>query len=205
MSTTLAALRAHTLTRHALLDHAMPLAGPNPGLAEVAGHLALLQAWLAPLEAWQAQFDDGPQGAQALPPRCRSAPVAADLKHPCLAAWAATIAQAPAAPCPRWPAHAPAAFRWGVGYVVEGAQLGGLVLRAKLARAGVPHPLTCLGDDGAATAARWRQFLQLLESSVRSPLDVALACHGAASAFDRLIERLPAAQPDASASAPLAA
>jgi heme oxygenase len=173
-------LRAATADRHHALDTTLPLAGPDPHLADYRDHLRMLHAWLAPLECWLAGFDDGPQGEAAPPLVLRTPLIDADL---------ALIGPAPAAApaAPRWPASASAAYRWGVCYVVEGSQLGGAVLYQRLCRALAPHPLYYLHGDPDGAGPRWRRFTQALRASLSTPAEVAEACLGAREAFDRML------------------
>lgn len=179
----LAALRAATAARHAELDANTPLAAPQVDLAAYGAHLRLLEHWLAPVSAWLAGFDDGPQLPDYL------GAIRADLAHSALASAAARLEQATAGqvlPPPSWPARAGAAYRWGVCYVVEGSQLGGAVLYKRLAPALAPHPLAYLGGNGSP-GPRWQQFLAALRAHVVEPAQIKDACAGARDAFDRLI------------------
>ncbi len=142
----------------------------------------MLRAWLAPMTDWLSRFDDGPQAS--LPPLDRLSLIESDLADPAM----------PSGPCrpldPRaWPQQASAAYRWGVCYVLEGAQLGGAVLYKRLAAQLAPHPLRYLQGDPAGPGPRWRAFMLALGEQVRSDSDIAAACQGACDAFDRLLVR----------------
>lgn len=180
MAGVLEALRAATASRHEQLDGGLPLALPDAGLPEYAMHLQLLRDWQAPMHAWLAGFDDGPQGAHGLPTIDRMALLEADLLEPGMA----LRAPLPVAP---WPVQASAAYRWGVMYVVEGAQLGGAVLYQRLHQAMAPHPLRYLRGDPAGPGPRWRAFMLALKEHVITPAEVADACAGACGAFDRIL------------------
>lgn len=177
----LAALRDATASRHAELDGGMPLARPVPTLADYRDHLALLRRWLAPIEAWQARFDDGPQDAALLPPSPHLPLIEADLADPSLAPGAAAAPPAP------WQGRDGVAYRWGVAYVIEGSRLGGTVLYRRLAAALAPHPLRYLHGDGVPPGPRWQQFLRALRTHVQGEAAIAEACRGARAAFDGLI------------------
>jgi heme oxygenase len=180
----LAALRAATSGRHEVLDRSMPLSRERPGPADLAAHLALLLAWLAPLEGWLAGFADGPQGPEA-PLFLRRVPaLEADLAD--LADFGAEPAPAPA-PDAVPPADDRAAWRWGVSYVIEGSQLGGTVLYRQLAGPLAPHPLRYLRGEEEGIGARWQGFVRALCEGVRTPAEIALASAGARDAFDRLL------------------
>ncbi|NMG64478.1 heme oxygenase [Azoarcus indigens] len=179
----LAALREATGSRHAVIDEAMPLSRPAPGLADYRDHLLLLRQWLVPLEQWLARHADGPQ-AEALLPRIWRLPLLeadlADAALPCGGVAAAEPADLPAL-------RSEPAWRWGVCYVIEGSQLGGAVLHRRLSAALRPHPLRFLQPDEAGPGARWQQFIQALRAQVRTEAELALACQGARDAFDRLL------------------
>lgn len=181
----LGALRAATADRHAMLDNGLPLSGALPTLADYGDHLRMLRAWLGPIEAWLAGFDDGPQNA--LPPVRRLDLIDADLAHP-------MVPPGDVAEDARWPRDAGLAYRWGVSYVVEGSQLGGAVLHQRLTAILAPHPLRYLrpGDEGPGL--RWRQFMLALRAAVTSEDDIAEACRGACDAFDRILALRPASQ-----------
>src|SRR4051794_19303448 len=61
----LAALRSATASRHQELDSGLPIGAPDASLTDYASHLAMLRAWLAPLQAWLPGFQDGPRFDQA--------------------------------------------------------------------------------------------------------------------------------------------
>lgn len=178
----LAALRDATASRHAELDGGMPLARPSPTLADYRAHLALLRGWLAPIEAWQGRFRDGPQDAALLPPASHLPQIEADLAHPALPRGAAVPPPAAA-----WQGRDSAAYRWGVAYVIEGSRLGGAVLYRRLAGTLAPHPLRYLHADGVPPGPRWQQFLRALRTHVTNEAAIAEACQGARDAFDTLI------------------
>ena len=175
----LAALRAATNEQHERLDSGLPLSGPAPGLHDYAAHLTMVRDWLASLLPWLESFPDGPQ--QVLSPVERLALIEADLNEPGMPPLR-TPALAYA-----WPRDASAAYRWGVCYVIEGSQLGGKVLYAKLAGTLAPHPLRYLKGSDAGPGPRWRAFMLALKEHVRSADEIADACEGACAAFDSIL------------------
>lgn len=179
----LAALRAATSERHERLDSGLPLSGAAPDLSDYAQHLTLVRDWLAPLQAWLAGFDDGPQ--QVLPAVERLALIDADLNEPGM-----PPLSAPAMPH-AWPIDASAAYRWGVAYVIEGSQLGGKVLYGKLSERLAPHPLRYLRGADEGPGPRWRAFMLALKEHVKSPDEIADACAGACAAFDSILKLAP--------------
>ena len=173
----LTALRAATASRHAALDADLPIGGPDASLHDYTAHLALLRAWLAPLDAWLAGYADGPQVDHA----ARLARIDADLAD-------AGYTFATTQTGDTWPASASPAYRWGVHYVIEGSQLGGAVLYGRLRDRLAPHPLRYLKGDAAGPGPRWRAFMQALRAGVRTPAEIADACAGARAAFDCILE-----------------
>ena len=178
----LAALRGATAHQHAILDAGLPLAQPDASLQDYRDHLLMLRAWLAPIEAWLAGFGDGPQGPDAPPPVLRIPRIDADL-----ALGASAPATEPALAPDAWPTDASAAYRWGLCYVVEGSQLGGVVLYRRLAEQLAPHPLNYLKGSAEGPGPRWRTFCEALRDQVRGGEQIAEACAGACAAFDRIL------------------
>jgi heme oxygenase len=176
----LAALRSATASRHQELDSGLPIGADDASLTDYAAHLAMLRAWLSPLQAWLAGFNNGPQFDQA----ARLALIEQDLAEQGMPA-------APAMPhaddVPAWPLAAGPAWRWGVCYVIEGSQLGGAVLYQRLHEQLAPHPLRYLKGDDAGPGPRWRAFMQALREHVRSPEEIRDANAGACAAFDSIL------------------
>lgn len=188
----LAALRGATAERHARLDRALPLADPDAGAAHYAEHLRLLRPWLKAWEDWllaAPHAASGPYAPEALAPVRRTPLFDADLallpSPP--ATDAASTASAWQATLP--PSPAPAAWRWGVAYVIEGSQLGAQVLARQLGERLAPHPLAALRQG----TPRWPAFIAALRGAVQAPADIAQAVQGACLAFDTLLQRVPAA------------
>ncbi len=185
------ALRAATTERHELLHRIMPLSLDSAALRDYLLHIALLREWLAPLEAWLGQFSDGPQSAALAPRLNRLALIDADLAHDAardsMGAREPTDADAASHP-QRWHGDASAAYRWGACYVVEGSQLGGAVLYARLKDRFASHPLGFLSAGRESLGPRWQAFVRAMSAEVNTPSAIDDACRGAADAFDRLIE-----------------
>ncbi|ACD15696.1 biliverdin-producing heme oxygenase [Paraburkholderia phytofirmans] len=182
----LVALRAATAERHELLHEIMPLSVDSVALRDYLAHLQILRDWLEPLEAWLGTFSDGPQ-SPLLPARInRLALIDADLAHE--SALPQERAASAAWNAHRWQGGASAAYRWGVCYVIEGSQLGGAVLYARLKDRLAPHPLGFLQAGRESLAARWQAFHRAMAAEVAHSTLIDEACRGAADAFDRLIE-----------------
>ena len=173
----LSALRAATAQRHEELDSGLAIGRPDATLDDYVKHLQMLHAWLAPLEAWLADFADGPQDVSLLPAKPRLALIEPDLGDASLGATGASA----------WPANASAAYRWGVCYVVEGSQLGGAVLYSRLKTQLAPHPLAYLQGEAEGPGPRWRVFMQAIKTQVGTAAQIDEACRGACDAFDRIL------------------
>ncbi|ALK98500.1 heme oxygenase [Massilia sp. WF1] len=175
----LAALRSATASRHEELDSGLPIGAPDASLDDYAGHLAMLRAWLAPLQDWLAGFADDPRFDQA----SRLALIERDLDEQGMPPVLAPASSADAV----WPPDASPAWRWGVCYVIEGSQLGGAVLYQRLHERLAPHPLRYLKGIDAGPGPRWRAFMLALREHVRTPEEIEEACAGACAAFDGML------------------
>ena len=173
----LSALRTATAARHEALDSTLPIGRVDATPDDYRHHLLMLHTWLAPIEAWLACFDDGPQDCAVLPSKRRLDLIEADLGD--------------AVPGRGEPGNmsldASAAYRWGVCYVIEGSQLGGTVLYQRLREQLAPHPLRYLKGEPEGPGPRWRAFTQSLKAQVTTPQQIADACQGACDAFDRIL------------------
>lgn len=173
-----AALRSATADLHTRVDRAMPLSRPEPALPDYLDHLLLLRDWLDALDAgwpgapWlaaerRAVLADAERAASLIGrPVMHNAPPPARLL-----ARLRALASGPDA----------AAAELGLRYVVEGAHLGGRVLRQRLAERLAPHPLDYLGSG----SGRWPAFLRELAAQDGSRCRA--ACNAAVLAFELLL------------------
>ena len=178
----LAALRSATASRHEALDSGLPIGADDASLADYASHLAMLRAWLAPLQAWLSGFDDGPQLGPQFDQAGRLALIEQDLGEQGM-----PVVPAVADARRDWPLGASPAWRWGVCYVIEGSQLGGAVLYQRLHEQLAPHPLRYLKGADKGPGPRWRAFMQALREQVRSLDEIREASAGACAAFDSIL------------------
>jgi len=86
------------------------------------------------------------------------------------------------------------ASAWGSLYVLEGSTLGGAVIAKALARSGLPV-LGYFNPYGRRTMASWQAFRSELMAAVTPGSELA-ALAAAKATFARLIQWLPARQPD---------
>jgi heme oxygenase len=178
----LAALRAATAERHDSVDRCMPLSRPTLTIDDYIEHLVRMRAWLQPLEQWLE--DSAAYTSSCLPPIRQTALIDADLTF---ALSSVSHQREPSLRPHRWPAQAPAPYRWGARYVIEGSRLGAAVLYRRLSYALRPHPLHYLRGDDGASPSRWPNFQRELRSGIRTSADIAAACKGACDSFDALL------------------
>lgn len=204
-----AALRAATHAQHEALDRALPLASDTADLGDYVAHLQMLRPWLLnlrsalcaaqvpaldaaarriddKLEALDADLADAATAVHALP----SGPTQ---PRPASPVGEGVTARGPDLPSPssddwRAAAWAEPGFAWGLAYVVEGSQLGGLMLHRRLSARLAPHPLRYLAGTGGRTGSSWQAFLTQLRLALsHAPAASAAAQRGAVAAFARLM------------------
>jgi heme oxygenase len=78
------------------------------------------------------------------------------------------------------------AERFGVAYVIEGAQMGSQVLRKTMGPALHPWPARWLAGYGNTVGSKWLAFRASAEQHLQSPADMALAAASARSTFESL-------------------
>ncbi|KWT74141.1 MULTISPECIES: biliverdin-producing heme oxygenase [unclassified Variovorax] len=189
----LQALRAATAPLHERLDTGLPIARADASLHDYVAHLLVLRPWLLAIRQALADAGSVALHAAARHVDAKLADLSSDLAD---AGHLVTVPE----PEPE-PAHAAAfrpaqaaggpAFAWGLAYVVEGSQLGGVVLHRRLRDRLAPHPLRYLAGAGheAGVAARWRDFILQLRESVADPASLRQAERGATAAFEDLLLR----------------
>ena len=192
--TALTSLRDATAVRHRILESLLPLSTPPLEVAlysrALSGFEVFLQAWEphlrsalpVRLHAWlttRSRYELVRGDIENL--RCERTPITASLKEACIALVNGIDL---GGACATY-----AAF--GSMYVLEGSALGGQVI-AKAARDSLDihehNGGAYFNGSGAATAARWRSFLGMLEAEVgREPTPCAAASKAAEQTFDALI------------------
>ncbi|KPB43768.1 Bacteriophytochrome heme oxygenase BphO [Pseudomonas savastanoi pv. phaseolicola] len=177
----LAALRAETSQLHVKLEKRMPFFSPA---LDHALYLRLLKAYYgfyAPLEA--ALHDSALMPAELIPQdRVKTAVLVEDLRA--LGLSDDDIRQLPR--CEQLPAVDTPASCLGVMYVLEGATLGGQVLRREInRRLGLDEQSGAAFLDvyGADTGPRWRAFLNHLDAVPREVVFTDAAAFAAQSTF----------------------
>jgi heme oxygenase len=76
------------------------------------------------------------------------------------------------------------AQRFGVAYVIEGAQLGGQLLLRQLGPKLAPLPTRWLEGYGRETSGKWRAFLDALAVALPAPTDAERAAESARATFE---------------------
>ncbi len=150
-------LRRRTADAHARIEACAPLArlfAPDYSLGE---HARLLAALLAVYEPLEQEIHRGlPAGLRAALQQRKSAALQHDLQ---------VLGARPDPRAEAIPALASVERKLGAIYVLEGASLGGRIIRRHLeARFGAARVagLSFYEGDGARVGARWRSFLELM-------------------------------------------
>lgn len=184
-------LREGTSDLHAQVESRVPLTKPEPSRAEYVWFLQKMLGFAEPVErALEAMIRDYPALIGA--PESWKAPwLSADLDALGGHLPAGAGARRPsllAAPTLTDPAHG-----WGALYVLEGASLGGQVLRRHLAtQAWWPHGpgARYLAGYGARTAEVWRNFRERAENFATTSVRRDAMVAGARETFTRLSDWL---------------
>lgn len=174
-------LRAATKDAHDSLEQGLRIASPDATQTDYFNYLQDLWGWLAPFEhtLWQSPW---PLEVRADTRADKLAWIAADLQALGLQPW--DIAELPR--CPNPPQLQTLAQRFGVAYVVEGAQLGTKVLAKRLGPQFAPWQPRWLTGYGADNGRYWRQFMQAAEHHLRAPFLHQQAAQAAATTFATL-------------------
>ncbi|MDN6886914.1 biliverdin-producing heme oxygenase [Variovorax sp. CAN2819] len=186
-------LRDATQALHEALDSRLPIARENASLADYAAHLCALRPWLDAMR--QALAVPGDPGLDRVARRTdrRLAALALDLEDA-----GATLAgerRAAAGDASLAPLLAEAAreraFAWGLAYVLEGSQLGGMAMLRRLGPRLAPHPMRYFRpvDAPDGVPAQWKDFVAQLATALRDPAAVGAARRGAVAGFETLMPR----------------
>lgn len=193
-------LRNATQALHEALDSRLPIAREDASLADYAAHLRALRPWLEAVR--QALASPGEPGLDRVARRTdrRLAALALDLEDAGAAPageGAAAPAEASLAPRLAEAAREPA-FAWGLAYVLEGSQLGGMAMHKRLGPRLAPHPLRYFQpvDAPDGLPAQWKDFVAQLAAALRDPAAVGSAQRGAVAGFETLMPRF-GLQPEA--------
>lgn len=174
------AMRAATHDIHQELERRLKISLSDAGKADYLLYIRALWGWLAPIEAsvWSG---DWPPSLKVVQRSGKSAWLEEDLRH-------AGLDASGLAGIPLYrtaPAFMSMGERIGWAYVIEGAQLGGQVLRKRLAPAIDPWAPRWLAGYGSETAANWKLFASYVDS-IDEPQASQAAIRAAVEAFASL-------------------
>jgi len=174
-------LRQATQEIHAAFEFELKVAKPAAGKNDYQIFIQAMWGWLSPFEKilWQAEW---PHEIDALSRNGKSAWLHSDLRSAGLQD--DDIAALPLSSC-NLDMTSPSA-RFGVAYVIEGAQLGSQVLAKRLGPILQPWPTRWLTGYGAESSAKWRQFMLSAETSLGSEEASRIAAHSARQTFTSL-------------------
>lgn len=177
----LARLRQATQEIHAAFEVELKVAKPAAGKNDYRIFIQAMWGWLSPFEKtlWQAEW---PHEINAASRSDKSSWLLSDLRSAGLQD--ADIAALPLSSC-NLDLTSPAA-RFGVAYVLEGAQLGSQVLAKRLGPILQPWPARWLAGYGNESSANWRQFMQSAEINLGNEEASRVAAHSARQTFASL-------------------
>jgi len=184
-------LRTATHALHEALDSRLPIARDDASLADYAGHLRALRPWLQAVR--DALAASGVPGLERIARRTdrRLAALALDLDD--LGASNTSEQDGALDTTPRLADEAARdpAFAWGLAYVLEGSQLGGMAMHKRLGARLAPHPLRYFQpvDAPGGLAAQWKEFVAQLGAALADPLAIDAARRGAVEGFRSLMPR----------------
>lgn len=178
-SPALEAIRASTAEVHRELEQRLEIARDDAGEGAYRRYLSAVLGWLEPLERqlWTASW---PTPALPIGRSGKADWIASDLRARGLSAL--EIAQIPRQSS--LPPLDTLAQRFGVAYVVEGAQLGGQHLLRTLGPRLSPLPVRWLEGYGRDSAHKWRSFLGELAAHLHDRADAQLAAQSARITFE---------------------
>jgi heme oxygenase len=179
VSSALELIRASTADAHQALERGLRVARADAGDDEYTRYLAAVLGWLEPLERplWSNPW---PVSIGAAERDDKAAWIRADLTARGLTA--EEIARIPRVRT--LPPLGSLAERFGVAYVIEGAQLGGQVLRRQLGPRVAPRPTRWLESYRDQVGVKWRAFLAALAHSLEERADAEAAARAAGATFE---------------------
>jgi heme oxygenase len=178
-SSALELIRSSTAEVHRALEDALFIARPGAGDHQYVRYLAAVLGWLEPLETvlWSSPW---PVGVLPADRSGKAAWIHADLTARGMTAGEIAL-------IPRehsLPPLGSLAERFGVAYVVEGAQLGGQVLRRRLGTRLAPLPTRWLDGYRDQVGAKWRALLDALGECLDDRAQAEAAAHAARATFE---------------------
>ncbi len=183
MSTAMLALREATREIHDDFESGLRIGRPDAGRAEYLAFISAMYGWLQPFEQrlWQSGW---PAHLEPAMRSRKSAWLERDLRAAGLDDVA--IARLPLAPCDAQ--FDSAAQRFGLAYVLEGAQLGSQLLSRSLKPRLAPWPTHWLSGYGPQASDYWLAFRKEAELALADAGARAEAAAAAAAAFRALAD-----------------
>ncbi|MBK4736260.1 biliverdin-producing heme oxygenase [Noviherbaspirillum pedocola] len=181
MSEALSALRNATRDIHDEFEQGLKLARPDAGQAEYLNFISAMWGWLKPFEQalwredWPADIDAAQRARKS--DWLRRDLLAAGMDEQAIAALP-LLQESPPLDTP--------AQRYGVAYVLEGAQLGSQLLSRTLGPRLAPWPAHWLAGYGDKASQRWLSFRKLAERDLAGPTEREEAAQAARWAFRTL-------------------
>jgi heme oxygenase (biliverdin-IX-beta and delta-forming) len=172
-------IRAETADAHHALEQQLEVARPDAGEDAYLRYLRALLGWLEPLEAllWQGPW---PEAVGVARRAGKARWIVADLH-------ARGLDEAEISAIPRRAVLAEQTSlvqRFGIAYVVEGAQLGGQVLLRRLGPRVAPLPTRFLVGYGRDCAKLWRSFVDALAGALTDDEQARAAAASARAEFE---------------------
>ena len=182
----LALIREVTRPAHEELEARLHISRPDVDSEAFQLYLRSMYGWLAPVESilwdesrWPDDFDVTARNVKA-----------GWLEEDLVAAGGQQGLPEVASAAPWLTENASFPERLGSAYVIEGAQLGGQVLRRRLEGKVAPWPSRWLLGYGDQTGTMWRAFVEGLKRALVPERDANEAAKAAAAAFSHLTDWL---------------
>jgi heme oxygenase len=166
---------------HRSFEQRLAITRADAGPAEYLAFVCAMWGWLAPFERqlwsldWPAELRSDSRDGKRKWLEC-------DIRAGFGAEFGTDMAPE-IARSPYMPAMDTLAERFGVAYVIEGAQMGSLILRKSMGPALHPWPARWLAGYGDTVGSQWLAFRNSAEHHLLSREDVALAAASARATF----------------------
>ena len=180
MSSVIHEMRLASADIHHSFEQRLAITRTDAGPAEYLAFVCAMWGWLAPFERqlwsldWPAELMQGSRDGKRRWLEC-------DIRAGFGEGMVPEIARSP-----HMPKMDTLAERFGVAYVIEGAQMGSQVLRKTMGQALHPWPARWLAGYGDTVGNKWHVFRTSAENHLRSRADIALAAASARATFESL-------------------
>ena len=180
MSSVMHEMRLASAAIHHSFEQRLAITRADAGQAEYLAFVCAMWGWLTPFEQqlwsldWPAELMSGSRDGKRKWLEC-------DIRAGFGEGMVPEIARSP-----HMPKMDTLAERFGVAYVIEGAQMGSVVLRKKMGPALHPWPARWLAGYGDTVGSKWLAFRTSAENHLLSRADIALAAASARATFESL-------------------